>query len=272
MDRERQLLAVRRAVDAALDRFLPPASARPRILHRAMRYSVFSGGKRIRPIITAMACRACGGTLRAALPAAAAVECVHTYSLIHDDLPAMDDDDYRRGRRTCHKVFGEATAILAGDGLLTLAFGILAERYQPRIAQAAIVSLAGAIGTHGMVGGQAMDVASQGSRPTREALDRTNDLKTARLFEASARIGALVARSGDRKVRAMASYGAAIGRAFQVIDDCLDRDGYAALIGAERSRMLGLAYTDTAKAALRPFGAGGSALAALADRLAHRIR
>ena len=151
---EERLDKVRQSVDRALDSYLPSAAEEPRGIHKAMRYSVFSGGKRIRPLVVIEACRACGGTPKAALAAACAIECVHTYSLIHDDLPSMDDDNYRRGKPTCHKAFDEATAILAGDGLLTFAFLILARKLKPQIASCAIAELADAIGTKGMVGGR----------------------------------------------------------------------------------------------------------------------
>lgn len=267
----------RAAVDRALDRYLSGIGRAPARLVRAMRYGIFSGGKRIRPVIVIEAFRACAGAragrgLKAAFAAAAAVECVHTYSLIHDDLPAMDDDDYRRGKPTCHKAFGEAHAILAGDALLTLAFAILAENLEPRTAARAAAELAGAIGAAGMAGGQSMDIEREERKATRGALDLVNRLKTGRLFEASAKLGAIVAGANKKKERAMAAYGAAIGEAFQIVDDCLDDDGYAVLIGRERARGAGFASTRKAQAALAAFGDAGAVLAALADHLASRIR
>ena len=267
---DKQLAQLKASIDRALGRYLPLATEEPRLIHRAMRYSVFSGGKRIRPAITLEACRACGGTMAQALPAACAVELVHTYSLIHDDLPSMDDDDSRRGKPTCHRKFGEALAILAGDALLTRSFGILAEYRKPSVTRSAIAALTAAAGTAGMVGGQVMDIAGK-KKMTIERLDRINDLKTGRLFEAAAALGAITAGADRRRVKAMAAYGRAIGRAFQIVDDCLDGDGYARLMGAVRARAAGRAATCRAEKALAPFSAKGKTLAALACHLADRI-
>jgi len=210
-------------LEGLLDKLLPPKSAKPKSLHRAMRYSVFSGGKRIRPTILIESARACGGKENAALPLACAVEFIHTYSLIHDDLPAMDDDDYRRGRPSCHKAFDEATAILAGDGLLTLAFEVVAKNCPPKIAREAVIRLAQAAGSSGMVGGQEMDLACGIKR----APAMINLLKTAKLFEVSAALGAISANAGGRKVRAMADYGRYLGIAFQIADDIADSNRYS---------------------------------------------
>src|SRR6266540_3650347 len=163
------------ALNRALDRFLPNAGTKPATIHKAMRYSVFAGGKRLRPALCLAAAEACGGSAKEAMPLACAVECIHTYSLIHDDLPAMDNDDFRRGRPTSHKVFGEAMAILAGDGLLTLAFGLLAEAFaaggDPAALRQVLADVAEAAGTRGMVGGQVADLEAEGRSATPEALD-----------------------------------------------------------------------------------------------------
>lgn len=262
---------LRSAVDRELDRRLPPITREPGVIHRAMRYSVFSGGKRVRPVITIEACTACGGALRDALTIAAAVECVHTYSLIHDDLPSMDDDDYRRGKPSCHKAFGEANAILAGDALLTLAFNMIANGPDPRINSEAIAELADAIGTLGMAGGQAIDMKYQGKKKTLRVMDRINYLKTARLFEASAALGAIAAGAGAKEKRAVSRYGAALGMAFQITDDCLDGDGYARIMGISRAKDAGKAYTGRASKALGIFGNRAKALARIADRMLERI-
>ncbi len=190
-----------------------------------MRYSVFSGGKRIRPILTIESARACRGSLKDALPAATAVEMVHTYSLIHDDLPAMDNDDLRRGKPTCHKIFGEANAILAGDALLTLAFNIMAKNTKPALGIKIIEELSLAIGAGGMVGGQALDLKFHGRAKKRMIAERINILKTAKLFSAAAKIGALTAGAQVKEIKALEQFGLDFGLSFQMVDDNLDGDG-----------------------------------------------
>ena len=192
-------------------------------LQEAMAYSLLAGGKRIRPILVLETCRMCGGNLEQALPFAAAVEMVHTYSLIHDDLPAMDNDELRRGRPTNHVVYGEATAILAGDGLLTAAFGQLAAASVPaeRIV-AAVDCLSRAAGPEGMVGGQALDMAGEGRALTRVELEQLQSLKTGALIDAAAQLGCIAAGGGDEERRCISRYAQALGRAFQVRDDMLD--------------------------------------------------
>jgi geranylgeranyl diphosphate synthase type II len=210
-------------LEGLLDKFLPPENAEPKNLHKAMRYSVFSGGKRIRPVILVESAKVCGGKEASALPLACAVELIHTYSLIHDDLPAMDDDDYRRGKPSCHKAFGEATAILAGDGLLTLAFEIIAKYCAPEIAAKAVVLLARAAGSSGMVGGQEMDL----NAVRKKNASRIDLLKTAKLFEVSASLGAVSARAGKKELKALAEYGRNLGLAFQIADDMDDSGRYS---------------------------------------------
>ncbi len=192
-------------------------------LQEAMEYSLLSGGKRLRPVLTLETCRMCGGNLQAALPFACGVEMVHTYSLIHDDLPAMDNADLRRGRPTNHTVYGEATAILAGDGLLTAAFGQLAGAELPpdRIV-AAVSCLSAAAGPAGMVGGQAMDMAGEGRALTREELELLQSLKTGALISASAELGCIAAGGNPEQADRVRRYAQALGRAFQVRDDMLD--------------------------------------------------
>ena len=263
---------LRKQIDAALDRALPRSREEPRRIHTAMRYSVFSGGKRIRPAITLLACEACGTPARAALGAACAVEYIHTYSLVHDDLPSMDNDDLRRGKPTCHRAFGEGYAVLAGDALLTEAFALIARSYDAPVVARSVAELAAAAGAAGMVGGQAFDIAARGKPVTKRSLDRTNALKTARLFEASARLGAIVARAGRKKEQALARYGRELGMAFQAVDDCLDGDGAARLIGAAGARQAARGHTDRARAAIVPFGKKAALLSALAGKLADRIR
>ena len=190
-----------------------------------MRYSVFSGGKRIRPILTIESAIACQGNLKNALPAAAAIELVHTFSLIHDDLPAMDNDDLRRGKPTCHKVFGEANAILAGDALLTLAFNIIAQEIKPALGIKIIKELSRAIGVEGMIGGQALDLKFQDKTKNKTIAEKINILKTAELFSAAAKMGALTAQAPAKKVKALKAFGLDLGLSFQMVDDNIDGDG-----------------------------------------------
>ena len=226
MSAERFLQETRELVDGALDRWLPPADEPPRRLHEAMRYSVFAGGKRLRPALARAACRAVGGRDDEVLPAACALEMLHTYSLIHDDLPAIDDDDLRRGRATCHKRFGDATAILAGDALQTHAFELLAARTPRRGAVADLVlELARAAGTAGMVGGEIADIEAEGRTPDRSTVEFIHDRKTAALFRASVAMGALAGGGDGDQLDALRSYGTALGLAFQIVDDVLDETG-----------------------------------------------
>jgi geranylgeranyl diphosphate synthase type II len=201
-------------IEKALQIYLPKGDD---ALSAAMRYSVFSGGKRIRPVLTIESAKACGGSLKGALSAACAVELVHTYSLIHDDLPAMDNDDLRRGKPTCHKVFGEANAILAGDALLTLAFNVIAKNTKPVLGIKIIEELSLAIGSGGMVGGQALDLKFQGKIKKKMIAERINTLKT--------KIGALTANPGAKEVRALGQFGLDFGLSFQMVDDSLDGEG-----------------------------------------------
>ena len=201
-------------------------------LQEAMEYSLLAGGKRIRPVLTLETCRMCGGSLQAALPFACGVEMIHTYSLIHDDLPAMDNDNLRRGRPTNHVVYGEATAILAGDGLLTAAFEQLAgAELPPERVVATMACLARCAGPAGMVGGQALDMAGEGQALTRGELELLQSLKTGALISAAARLGAIAAGADEEKLRQIDRYAQALGRAFQVRDDMLDVTSSAEELG-----------------------------------------
>jgi geranylgeranyl diphosphate synthase type II len=275
-------LAVRRhEVDTALDRFLPPADERPERLHAAMRYSLLAGGKRLRPILCLASAEAVGGQREAALLPAIALECLHTYTLIHDDLPAMDDDDLRRGHPTCHKKFDEATAILAGDALLTLAFELLA-RATPA-AQLAL-ELAEAAGSRGVVGGQAEDLAAEGRAPDATLLEFIHTNKTGKLLRAACRMGALTAGADAGQLAALTTYAAKIGLAFQIADDVLNvtstpeqlgkavgsdaarkKMTYVALYGLDTARTKAVTLISEAQAALKPLGAPAAPLAALAE-------
>lgn len=213
----------RQRVDRELDRLIPAAATVPGSIHAAMRHSVFAGGKRIRPILAIAAAEACGSTAGIET-AACALECVHTYSLIHDDLPALDDDDFRRGKPTCHKAYGEACAILAGDALLTLAFKILAEldvSADTRVALAA--ELATAAGTEGgMIAGQVADLEAESQPPEPSQVEFIHRSKTAALIRASVRFGAFCARANCDQRAALSLFGEEIGLAFQIVDDILD--------------------------------------------------
>jgi geranylgeranyl diphosphate synthase type II len=278
-------------VDKALDGFLPRSSEKPATIHKAMRYSVFAGGKRLRPILTLAAAEACGGTWRAALPGACAVECVHTYSLIHDDLPCMDDDDIRRGRPTSHKVFGEGIAVLAGDALLTLAFEILARaRPTARYSSATLTEeLAHAAGSRWLIAGQVLDLESEGKKVRRHELQFIHRAKTAALLTTAIRLGAMSANVGARGLANLTAFGQALGLAFQIIDDILDvtqtsqklgktagkdaeatKATYPALFGLQRSRDEARRLTVAAHKSLRLFGSKGSRLAELAEYLLAR--
>jgi geranylgeranyl diphosphate synthase type II len=218
-----------KAVDAALDRAVPPESTDPSIIHRAMRYSLFAGGKRIRPLLAIAAAETIldkdDPDEAFAFSFAVPLELIHTYSLIHDDLPALDNDDLRRGRPTCHKVFGEAMAILAGDSLLTLAFEVLAkiQNVSPTKIVNLVRELATASGTvGGMIGGQVNDIQGEGKPPTAELLDSIHRAKTGALLRASVRMGAIYAGADDHQLAALTAFGEHAGLAFQIVDDILD--------------------------------------------------
>ncbi|MHC4134332.1 MAG: polyprenyl synthetase family protein [Planctomycetota bacterium] len=291
IDLDGYLAETRTLVDAALDRWLPPAADEPRRLHEAMRYAVFAGGKRLRPAIARAACRALGGGDSDVLPAAAALEMLHTYSLIHDDLPAIDNDDLRRGKPTCHKQFDEATAILAGDALQTHTFLVLAEQTsRPETAAGLIRELALAAGTGGMVGGEIADIEAEGHEPDRAVVERIHARKTAALFAASAVMGGIAAGAGEEARTALSRYGTALGLAFQIVDDILDETGdactlgkspgkdrvarkmsYPAAVGQEESRRRARACADRAIEALQSLP-DRQTLAALADFAVTRMK
>ncbi|MFU8893879.1 MAG: polyprenyl synthetase family protein [Luteolibacter sp.] len=233
MDLQDYLATRASIIDAALDQALPKATVRPAVIHRAMRHSVFAGGKRLRPILCLAAAEAFGGGIEDAMPAACAVELLHTYSLVHDDLPAMDDDDLRRGRPTCHKVFGEAIGILCGDALLTESFAVLAAA-QPtsRHSVAAMMrELARAGDSRRMIGGQVLDLEAENQPATRASLKRIHEAKTAALLTASLRLGAMTANATPRALEALTAFGHALGHAFQVIDDILDETATTEQLG-----------------------------------------
>jgi len=282
-----------RAVDRALDRFLPRASAKPATIHAAMRYSLFAGGKRMRPALLLAAAEACGGSETEALPLACAVECIHTYSLIHDDLPAMDNDDFRRGKPTNHKVYGEGIAVLAGDALLTQAFEIAAQaRAWPRYSHRDLVlEIARAAGSLQLIAGQVADLEGEGRELSVAQLRYIHERKTSALLSCSVRLGGMSANCTPAQLRALTQFGYHVGLAFQVIDDILDvtqstevlgktagkdvtaqKATYPRLVGLEKSRRIAAGLTTKAYQALRPFGRRAAALEGLARYLLERDR
>lgn len=289
-----EYLATRTAsVNRALDRFLPPAAARPATIHRAMRYSLFAGGKRIRPALCLAAAAACGGDEADALPLACAVECIHTYSLIHDDLPAMDNDDYRRGKLTNHKVFGEGIAVLAGDALLTQAFEIAAKcKGWPRYSHRRIIlELARAAGSLQLIAGQVADLEAEGHKISARHLRYIHERKTSALLCCSVRLGGMSANGTPAQLKALTEFGYNVGLAFQVIDDILDvtqtseklgktagkdtkaqKATYPAIVGLERSRKIAEELTRKAFNSLKAFQGKAAALEALAGHLLRRDR
>jgi geranylgeranyl diphosphate synthase, type II len=227
----------RNIVEEALQRYLPSQGNIPADIYNAVHYSVFAGGKRIRPILCLAAVDAVGGNLAPAMPVACALELIHTYSLIHDDLPAMDNDDFRRGKPTSHKVFGEAIAILAGDALLTEAFVLLSRSEKERLPVqrrlSVIQEIAQAAGISGMVGGQALDVLSEKGLPNKDILGEIHRRKTGALIVAAIKAGAILFNASKDKVKALSQYGANIGMAFQIADDILNVEGNSELLGKE---------------------------------------
>jgi len=232
------LKARKEIVDEALGRYLPGEGTFPPVIFQSIRYSVFAGGKRIRPILCIAAAEAVGGLLEVVLPAACALELIHTYSLIHDDLPAMDNDEYRRGKLTNHRVFGEDIAILAGDALLTEAFHILSGKdLADRVPAARILTvineISEAAGYFGMVGGQVLDVESEGKTVDLTALNHIHSRKTGAMIRAAVRGGAVLAGADERRLQVLSEYGSSLGLAFQIADDILDVEGDRELMGKE---------------------------------------
>lgn len=257
-------------INRTLDRILPSEKEEPKVLHRAMRHSVFPGGKRIRPVIVMEAAILCGGKKRNAALVASAVELAHTYSLIHDDLPAMDNDNWRRGRPSCHKAFGEANAILAGDALLTLAFNIIAKNFASPIGLAMLRELSDAIGTKGMVGGQALDLAT--GQKDKEKLDNIDRLKTGKLFEVSAKLGAISGHGTKKQILSLTKYGACLGAAFQIADDIADGERYKSVAEKKRAGGECARLIKHAKGALKIFGKKANRLKIIADKVSQQTK
>ena len=281
------------AVNTALSGYLPSATTQPATIHRAMHYSLFAGGKRMRPALCLAAAAACGGGETDAMPLACAVECIHTYSLIHDDLPAMDNDDYRRGKLTNHKVFGEGISVLTGDALLTQAFEIAARcQGWPRYPhQRIILELAHAAGSLQLIAGQVADMEGEGKRISAKQLKYIHERKTSALLCGSVRLGGMSANCTPAQLKALTGFGYHVGLAFQVIDDILDvtqtseqlgktagkdtqaqKATYPAIVGLDKSRKIAGELTEKAFAALQPFRGKAVALEALAEYLLRRDR
>lgn len=281
-----------KVIDRVLNKWVPAEDAEPRSIHKAMRYSLFAGGKRIRPILAIAAAGAVSDSPEGVEDAAVTLELIHTYSLIHDDLPALDNDDLRRGRPTCHKVFGEAMAILAGDALLTLAFEVLSRLRLVSADQKThmIGELARASGTvGGMIGGQVHDIEGEGKRPTPVLLDSIHRAKTGALLRASVRLGAIYAGASAQELSALSEYGEHIGLAFQIVDDVLDVEEsseslgktagkdqaqqkitFPAVYGLERSREMAEEQRRAAHLALRTFDDRADRLRHIADFIVQR--
>lgn len=295
LDIKRYLEKKRRNVDRTLEAIVPPAASYPQKVFEAMRYSLFAGGKRVRPILAIASAEALGAESAGLLPIASSLELIHTYSLIHDDLPAMDNDDFRRGKPTCHKVYGEAIAILAGDGLLNLAFEILTDQkfrkgVSPSRMLAIIREIAVASGVFGMIGGQVVDMESEGKDVDLPTLEYIHTHKTGALIRASVRVGALYARAGEKKLRALTRYGEFAGLAFQIADDILDITGtqeeigkdvgsdlrkdkktFPGFYGLDESRRRAKEVSDRAVDALKDFDKKADPLRELARYIVNRV-
>jgi geranylgeranyl diphosphate synthase type II len=279
------------AVNRALDTFLPKETVKPSTIHRAMRYSLFAGGKRMRPALCLAAAEACGGKTDEAMPLACAVECIHTYSLIHDDLPAMDNDDFRRGKPTNHKVFGEGIAVLAGDALLTQAFEIAvkAKGWRRYSHQALVLELASAAGSLQLIAGQVADLEGEGKKISADELKYIHERKTSALLCCSTRLGGMSANCSAAQLQALTDFGYNVGLAFQIVDDVLDitqtteqlgktagkdtkaqKATYPSIVGLEKSRDIAMKLTHKAFDSLKMFKGKAEALEALATYLLQR--
>lgn len=291
MDFKEELKKKAAVVEEALERFLPSADTYPPLIHQAMRYSVLGGGKRLRPALVMASAEVVGGSSLDVLPAACALELIHAYSLVHDDLPAMDNDDYRRGKLTNHKVYGEAMALLAGDALLTLAFKLLAEckTSRPEDIVKIIHEVAVGAGTLGLIGGQVVDTFSAGEEINAATLEYIHRHKTGAMYRISVRTGAILAGAGEEELAHLTEYAEYMGLAFQIKDDILDIEGdekklgkpvgsdirnkkatYPALFGLEKSKEKARSAVESAKKALQSFGEEAHFLRSLVDYVIKR--
>ncbi len=260
----------RKLIDNWFESVLPNSSVYPKEIHEAMNYMVFSGGKRVRPVLVLACCEACGGNLEDAKYNALAVELIHTYSLIHDDLPCMDNDDYRRGKETCHKKFGEANAVLAGDALLTFAFEVISMNKDCDIAKESLIALSRAVGSMGMIGGQVVDKIMENRELTKEVLDYITIHKTGKLITVSCLLGAISARAGEKMRDDFVKYGEYLGYAFQVVDDILDNDGYLRFMSRHEAYQRASELVEEARKAVSLYGDGGVILSEIAGYVLKR--
>lgn len=291
MELDEYLTEVVAQVEAEMAAFLPAEKESPSSIHEAMRYCMFGGGKRLRPVLCVAAAEACGGKRKHAMPAACAVELMHTYSLVHDDLPCMDDDDLRRGRATCHKVYGDGMAVLCGDALLTESFAVLAQakRRKHYTVGQMVAELAGTGGSRNLIGGQVLDLEGEGKALSPEELVKIHESKTAALLISSIRLGAMSANAGTEQLEALTEFGYALGLAFQVIDDILDvtqttenlgktagkdqavrKATYPSVLGLEASQKEAERLTGEAMDALQTFGKKGRRLREIAGWMLKR--
>lgn len=265
MNLETYLEKKAKLIEAELDRLLPGKNAYPSIIHQAMRYSVLSDGKRIRPILVLASAEACSGSSKQNLLPACAIELFHTYSLIHDDLPCLDNDEFRRGKPTCHKRFGEPYALLAGDALLTLGFNVLSAVRDEKLALRLMREISVAIGTFGMIGGQVVDKIAESQEISLPVLDYINVNKTGKLIRASCIAGAIISDATTAQEKALGRFGEYLGLAFQVVDDIMDTNGYVKFMTESQAREKAQELTDRAKKCLQVFGTKGDTLRNLAD-------
>ena len=274
MNIQRYLERQSKKIDDALLSFLPREKNHPKFLSQAMRYAVLSGGKRVRPVLALAACEAVGGKAGDVLAAACALELIHSYSLVHDDLPCMDNDSMRRGKPSCHVKYGEVTALLAGDALLTLAFKILSlsggKNSHNRLQLQALQWIAEHVGHQGMVGGQQLDMELRQKEMDLPSMEYINTHKTGFLIAISVKTGAYLGGGSPKQVEALYRYGKTIGLLFQVVDDIMDRQGYAQVIGPRDAQQQASRLLSKAKAELRVLGKKGRTLGEMADFIATR--
>ncbi|MBI4398715.1 MAG: polyprenyl synthetase family protein [Candidatus Omnitrophica bacterium] len=265
------LKAQQKRVDRALDRHLPEPKTHPAVIHEAMRYAVLNGGKRFRPILAIACAEALGGRVRDALPIACALELIHSYSLVHDDLPSMDNDAFRRGKPAVHKKYGEAFAVLTGDALLTHAFHILAQGANAKILPYILSELTHAVGSKGMIGGQAMDKQiSLAKQFDLAEISYVNIHKTGQLIRMSCVAGAISAGAGKKWEREIALYGECLGFSYQIVDDIMDGDGFAKIMSRHEAREEARLLIEKAKRSVKPLGARAGILTQLADFVLNR--
>jgi len=281
---EKYIAVKKKIIDRALRLRLPSCSLKPQVIHKAMRYSVFPGGKRIRPVFSIAGFEACDGKGGLIIPVACGIELIHSYTLVHDDMPCMDNDDFRRGKKTCHRKFGEDIALLAGDGLLTLAFQVISESGSIDV----IKEISKAVGASGVIGGQVADILYKGTRDIprlrpltssglrsgqegqgtgADEIEYINLKKTAVLFEAAVKSGGIIAGADKERIKALGNFGRDIGIVFQLMDDLKDNDGYAGLYGAKKTKEKAKSLMKKAKRHLKIFGKKADTLLMLASTI-----